>query len=295
MNSLRFKILLLTVVPLTIVLLIIGGLTINNKISTERELLLERLNAYRVLLESGDLTFDTSADKVKLGALLDENVEFSEILSDNQTAIYSSEDSVIPLFTIDEQKEINDAFSGIQTTKYMRASENRKAAFVIISPLIVNNRVVAVIHQGLSNEKSDQRVREYAIYIFAFIFGGIAICFIFISILLNTTMLGNIYRLKQASDEIGKGNLDTKIEIKSNDEIGILAHAFDSMRQAIKSQTKKLEEYSKNLENNVEERTKEIKTKNEDLEKSRAAIMNIMEDLQEGMAVKSNKKPAKRK
>ncbi|HLG25110.1 MAG TPA: HAMP domain-containing protein [Candidatus Nanoarchaeia archaeon] len=267
MHSLKYKILLLTLVPLALSLLIIGGLSVYNKIGTERELLLGRLNAYRILLESGDLAFETSTDKVKLESLLDEKVEFSEIIDRNYFPIYSSENSVAPLITDEEKKDIDEAFDGIETTKNIGKENHRNAAFVIISPLIVNYRVVAVLHQGLSNEKSSQRVMDYILYILVFIVMGIAICFILISLLLNKLILRDIYQLKKSTIEIQKGNLDAKIEVNSKDEIGELAGAFESMRLAIKKQQDELEGYSKNLERKVEDRTQELRTKNEELEK----------------------------
>ncbi len=264
---LKYKMLLLTIVPLTVVLLVIGGLTINNKASIERELLLQRLNSYRVLIESGDLSFETSSDKVKLEALLDEKVEFSEILGKNYAVIYSSENSAAPLFTEAEKEEIDEAFQGIETTKNIEAREGKRAAFVIISPLIVNNKVVAVLHQGLSNEKSGQRVREYAIYIFVSILGGVLICFVLISILSKRVILRNIYSLKQTATEISNGNLDYQIRSSSNDELGELAKHFNTMTEALRSQRQELKGYSSKLEKEVAERTKELTEKNEELEK----------------------------
>jgi nitrogen fixation/metabolism regulation signal transduction histidine kinase len=267
MVGLKYKILLLTIIPLTIILLFIGSLTVYNKISTERELLLNRLESYRSLLESGDLAFETSADKVKLESLLNEKVEFSEIVNEKYEVIYSSENSAVLVLQEQDKKDIQDAFQGFKTIKNIGADEGRTATFVIVSPLVVNNKVVAVLHQGLSNEKSNQRILTYAIYIILLVLSGIGICFVLISILLNSVVLKNIYRLKQGAMEIQEGILDKKIEVKTNDEIGILANTFNSMREAIKIQKKQLQDYSKELEKKVKERTEELESKNKELEK----------------------------
>ncbi|MFH1248562.1 MAG: HAMP domain-containing protein [archaeon] len=267
MVSLKYKILFLTIIPLAIILFTIGGLTIYNKNVTERQLLLERLNTYKFLLESGDLNFETSVNKVKLEALLDEKVEFSEILGPNYEVKYSSENSASPLITNQEKKDIDDAFQGIETTKNIEAREGRKAAFVIISPLIVNNRIVAVLHQGLSYEKSNQRLMEYASYIAIFILGGILVCFISISILLNNVILRNIYELKKTAIEIGKGNLNKRIKIESQDEIGELASVFNSMTLDLEKSQEHLKQYNKELEKKVEERTMNLDQKIQELEK----------------------------
>ncbi len=263
---LRYKTLLLTIVPMAIILVIISGLTVNNKINTERELLLGRLSSYRVLLESGDLAFETSANKAKLEQFFNEKVEFSEILGRNYRVIYSSENSAAPLITEEEKKEVDDAFQGIETTKNIGEREGKKTAFVIITPLIVNNKIVAVIHQGLSNEKSNGRVMEYAFFIVFLILCGIATCFIFVWFLMNKAMLTNIYKLKHATMEVQKGNLDTVTEARSKDELGNLSTAFNAMIQEIKGSRKKLEEYSRELEEKVGERTKELEESKSKLE-----------------------------
>src|SRR3972149_7631789 len=159
-HGLKYKILFLTLLPVFFVLLFIGGLTIYNKYQTERQLLSERLTAYRTLLESGDLAFDSSQDKAKLESLLNEKVEFAEILDPDYTVLYTTENSAAPLITDEvKKKEMDEAFQGIEITKNIQ--RNGRSAFIIISPLIVNNKVVAVLHQGLSNERSSQRVKEY--------------------------------------------------------------------------------------------------------------------------------------
>src|SRR5437016_4306833 len=117
MHGLRNKILLVTLLPLLLILLGISGLTINNKTDTERQLLLQRLSSYRTLLESGDLAFDSSQDKTKLEAIINEKVEFAEILGKDSSVIYTTENNSQPLVTDMEKSDISDALQGIETTK----------------------------------------------------------------------------------------------------------------------------------------------------------------------------------
>lgn len=68
-----------------------------------------------------------------------------------------------------------------------------------------------------------------------------------------------IKKLKAAAAEIGKGKLDTKIDISSKNEIGSLAQSFNEM-------TYKLKEFHANLERKVQERTSELTSSNIKLE-----------------------------
>ena len=72
--------------------------------------------------------------------------------------------------------------------------------------------------------------------------------------------------------------MDTKIEIKSGNEIGQLAESFSEM-------TKQLAVYTKELENKVAERTQELDKKlkeliesNQDLGETQGAMVNLVED-----------------
>ena len=57
---------------------------------------------------------------------------------------------------------------------------------------------------------------------------------------------------------VKKGNLDVQVPVKVQDEIGFLASSFNSMVASIKDSKEKLEEYSNQLEEKVEERTREL-------------------------------------
>jgi signal transduction histidine kinase len=65
---------------------------------------------------------------------------------------------------------------------------------------------------------------------------------------------------------MGKGTLGYEVKIKSKDEIGELATAFNKMSADLKISREHLEEYSKNLEKLVAERTRELEEKTKRLE-----------------------------
>jgi len=74
-----------------------------------------------------------------------------------------------------------------------------------------------------------------------------------------------LLRLQSAASQISKGNLDTVIEKKGRDEISLLSEHLDAMRGAIKElfleankNKKKIEDYSRTLEQKVEGRTKKL-------------------------------------
>lgn len=272
MHGLKNKILFLTLTPLIIALIIISGLSIYNKNNTEKQLLINGVNSYRSLLESGDLSFDSLQDKSKLETFLNEKVEFAEILRNDFSVIYTSENSAAPMITNQDKNIVIDAFNGIETTRNIQ--KNNKSILETISPLIVNNQVVAVLHQGISYEKSNARIIQYAIYSLIWAIIAIILCYFSISILLNNIILKNIYNLKRVVLEMQQNNLNVPINVDTDDEIGDFAKAFDLMRSEVSKNRKKLEEYNQELTSQVNQRTLELKTKLEELEKMNKLMVN---------------------
>lgn len=68
-----------------------------------------------------------------------------------------------------------------------------------------------------------------------------------------------IISLRNAAIRIGKGELDTRIKVSTNNEVGELASAFNQMTEELKKSRKKIEDYSKGLERKVAERTKKLR------------------------------------
>ncbi len=67
-----------------------------------------------------------------------------------------------------------------------------------------------------------------------------------------------ILKLNQAATQVSAGNLDVLVENKSEDEIGVLSRVFNLMVEDLKSSKIKLEDYARNLELKVEERTQKL-------------------------------------
>jgi PAS domain S-box-containing protein len=92
--------------------------------------------------------------------------------------------------------------------------------------------------------------------------------------------------------KITTGDLVQRVAVTSQDELGELASAFNQMTEDLNKNRSKLEEYSTHLESMVQERTSELEKKILELEESRKAILNILEDATEAknIAEESEKK-----
>ena len=66
-----------------------------------------------------------------------------------------------------------------------------------------------------------------------------------------------IVKLRNAANEVSKGNLDVKVKFKSKDELGQLAKSFNDMTENLKKSRETIENNTRTLEKKVEQRTKE--------------------------------------
>jgi signal transduction histidine kinase len=89
---------------------------------------------------------------------------------------------------------------------------------------------------------------------------------ILMTLVLRRTISDPIQRLTEVTRSVRAGNLDIKASVESGDEIGILSKTLNEMTDSLKQSLNALENYSKNLELLVEERTQELQIKNEELQ-----------------------------
>ena len=95
--------------------------------------------------------------------------------------------------------------------------------------------------------------------------GVIAIA-ILIGVLVTGSFIGPIIELVHATRIVSEGNYGYRQKIRSKDEVGLLTASFNHMTGEIEQTTAQLNDYSKQLEDKVQERTKALKAANTDLE-----------------------------
>ncbi|MFQ6136927.1 MAG: ATP-binding protein [Candidatus Hydrothermarchaeales archaeon] len=118
-----------------------------------------------------------------------------------------------------------------------------------------------------------------------------------LALVLASTIINPLGELVEGTERIGKGDLDYRIEVKKKDEMGWLSNSFNQMTEDLKRSKEKIEEYSRTLEQKVEERTRELKRSNQlkdlfmdimrhDLINPISVIRNLSEIMGEGDSLK---------
>jgi len=114
------------------------------------------------------------------------------------------------------------------------------------------------------------KISNYLVLILFLLFLAIMM----LSFILAQYLTKSINKLIEGMRIIESGNLNYKVRMKSKDEIGQLSQSFEKMIRAIKKSRL-------DLDMKVKKQTEEIVEKAKNLEEQRAAILNILEDVEE--------------
>jgi signal transduction histidine kinase len=98
------------------------------------------------------------------------------------------------------------------------------------------------------------------------------------SLFLGQSMSLPIRKLRDAAQNIAKGNFGTKIEVNSSDEIGQLANQFENMKQSIQYTNQNLNQIVYDRTKKLEETNKQLALANEQLklnEKAQKEFINV--------------------
>jgi signal transduction histidine kinase len=74
-----------------------------------------------------------------------------------------------------------------------------------------------------------------------------------------------IRRLASASERVSQGDLSTPVDVKSSNEIGVLARSFNQMIVSLKKARNELQQWGEELETKVQERTAELEQRSQEL------------------------------
>lgn len=108
-------------------------------------------------------------------------------------------------------------------------------------------------------------VNQLIYYIILTTGGVLGIAFI-AAFIATSAITKPILEISRAAKQIASGNYPQQVKIKSRDEIGELATAFNQLAIDLQRKESQLREYSKELEEKVKLRTKELEAKSKEME-----------------------------
>ena len=135
--------------------------------------------------------------------------------------------------------------------------KNYKTVPVLGSYIWIDNlnlALLAEISQAEAFEPADRLARD--ILLIGLSSAGILLTAVY---LIARRISQPILAIADAANQVSGGNLDSQAPVLTEDEIGILAIAFNQMTSQLRASGEQLADYSRTLEQKVEQRTSEIK------------------------------------
>lgn len=168
---------------------------------------------------------------------------------------YPSLEQVRTVLSADKDIFLTENFSGKPySTGYSLIRDYHGAALGVIAVALPKSHI---IQMQLSS-------RNYILLI-AF---GTFIFAVLLSLIMSRGISVSLNKLLHVVRSVAKGDLSANLELQRQDEIDEVANAFNLMTRELKKSRDKLEDYNHNLEDIVDDRTKELKNAQEQLIKS---------------------------
>ncbi len=129
--------------------------------------------------------------------------------------------------------------------------------FQTTTPIRYHGKSIGTLVVGFSLERvltetSRSKATVALVTLLAFAIGVIAV------FALSTLITGPLHRIVKTAEEIASGDMGSRADVGSTDEVGQLARTFNVMLDRISATRTELEWLNKNLEQRVEERAREL-------------------------------------
>jgi len=201
----------------------------------------------RILDVKGRIAY--SSIKEKKGVLLDKNE--MPCISCHSKPLERRE---MPLWAVNRGKE------GYRILTVVRPIHNEPACYTSSCHIhFKEQKILGFIKADLSLSILDETLKKQKIAITAFLIGFICLLSVVLCTILWKIVSVPLSMLTHGMKRVAAGELDYVVEIKTKDEMGELAKAFNAMTADLSIAKKELIEWGTTLEKKVEEKTEEIK------------------------------------
>lgn len=125
---------------------------------------------------------------------------------------------------------------GVTRPKYMYCTPIEGTNLVVAATTYIDefSKPARQIEQGIVSRAERTRV------VFLIVMGVSLIVVILVTSMYSRTIVKPIVYLTDVADRISLGDLDTKIEIRSSDEVGMLAESFNRMQESLRAAIERL-------------------------------------------------------
>jgi len=227
---------------------------------------LSEMLAFSVGMGLGESNFDLVQTTFKW-AQKDKNVSYILIQDENNSEIISYNPGKIQVAAVrlDDKDNLIETSDNITTSTLIKYKDSKLGKIVLVYSL----------------KDVNETIKSNAI-LSVFVNLGIFAAGIILILWLTQIIISKIKKLNEAVQKVASGNLDIDMDIKSEDEIGVLASSFKKMAQNIKDVHEMLHKEKNGIALKVEEAVKESEKQKAYLTKSIDTILTEMNKFANG-------------
>jgi signal transduction histidine kinase len=170
--------------------------------------------------------------------------------------IFNSEKSGENHFILGGEEFSNFSYP-IKTQRIARSKEELGLSLGVKKEPVYREETIGMAHIGMSLQHMRREIADMRSMVILLTL-AVALAGILLTIFLVNIFLKPVKKLVQATKRIANGDLTHTVEVNAKDEIGMLASSFNQMTVSLKESREKIEEYNRNLEYMVKERTAEL-------------------------------------
>jgi len=122
-----------------------------------------------------------------------------------------------------------------------------------------SQQVLGVLDTNLSLAKADAQLAVSSTRMFFYTTGAMLIVAVMSWLFVWREVGQPIKALKDGTEHLSQGNLGYQIEVRSHDEVGDLAHSFNSMSLQLRAANEEIVTWAKTLEDRVVQKTTELR------------------------------------
>lgn len=124
-----------------------------------------------------------------------------------------------------------------------------------------SSRVIGVLHLGYSTARMQEALRQG---LFLLLVAGVLLALVgsYASLRSGRELTAPILELADAAQNMADGRFEKPLEIRTQDEVGIVAASFNGMAIGLEESRREIERQNHELEQKVRERTGELRLKN---------------------------------
>ena len=256
-TTIRRKLVTAMMLTSTTVLLLVGAVFVAHDVISFRRLLVQALVTRANILAANStaaLAFQNSDDASQvLDALKADPRMIAAALYDAEGRLFATYPSRL-------------SPGAVPSTSASIGHQFEKTALVVSQPVLQDGRRLGTLYLKSGLQELDERVRVDAIVVLLAVLGSIIVAFA-----LSTWLQRRIAQPVLALAAVARSVSERKdYSVRSNapgdDEVGVLARAFDGMLSEIQNRDKEIRQLNTDLERRVVARTAELEAANKELE-----------------------------